>query len=165
MAIPLPRSKLFVPGNRPERMLKAAELPADALSLDLEDAVPDAEKAGARLAVASFLRERPAGPREQHHVPGAEVADERLDVGRGHLALEADHEALADAAEELLHPPSFFLTASFTRLPSTDLPEAESAASAAFIALPMSLSELAPVSATALSTAACTSASLTSAGR
>lgn len=65
MAIPLPRSKLFVPGNRPERMLKAAELPADALSLDLEDAVPDGEKAGARLAVASFLRERPAGPRDQ----------------------------------------------------------------------------------------------------
>ena len=55
----LPRSKLFIPGNRPERMRKAAELPADALSLDLEDAVPPAEKAAARLAVVAFLRERP----------------------------------------------------------------------------------------------------------
>ena len=55
----LPRSKLFVPGNRPERMRKAAELSADALCLDLEDAVPAAEKAPAREAVVAFLRERP----------------------------------------------------------------------------------------------------------
>ena len=103
--------------------------------------------------------------REQHDAPDAELADERLHVGRGRVALEADHEALADAANEVLHPASFFLTASLTRLPSTALPEAASAASAAFIALPMSLGELAPVSATACSTAAAISASVTSAGR
>ena len=51
----LPRSKLFVPGNRAERMVRATELAADALSLDLEDAVPPAEKAAARKAVTEFL--------------------------------------------------------------------------------------------------------------
>jgi citrate lyase subunit beta/citryl-CoA lyase len=55
----LPRSKLFVPGNRPERMRKAALLEADALSLDLEDAVPPDEKAAARAAVVAFLAEVP----------------------------------------------------------------------------------------------------------
>lgn len=57
--IGLRRSKLFVPGNRPDRMAKAAETEADALSYDLEDAVPDSEKAAAREAVASFLRAHP----------------------------------------------------------------------------------------------------------
>ena len=61
----LPRSKLFVPGNRPERMRKALGIAADALSLDLEDAVPDAEKAAARTMVASFLREQSDGSRSQ----------------------------------------------------------------------------------------------------
>ncbi|MEO6268949.1 MAG: CoA ester lyase [Lautropia sp.] len=55
----LPRSKLFVPGNRPERMHKAVALPADAVCLDLEDAVPPAEKANARAAVVKFLRGQP----------------------------------------------------------------------------------------------------------
>jgi citrate lyase subunit beta/citryl-CoA lyase len=55
----LPRSKLFVPGNRPERMRKAAMLEADALSFDLEDAVPPDEKAAARSAVVAFLEEAP----------------------------------------------------------------------------------------------------------
>lgn len=55
----LPRSKLFVPGNRPERMRKAALLEADALSLDLEDAVPPHEKEAARAAVVAFLKEAP----------------------------------------------------------------------------------------------------------
>ena len=55
----LPRSKLFVPENQPKRMRKAALLPADALSLDLEDAVPPQEKAAARVAVLAFLQEAP----------------------------------------------------------------------------------------------------------
>ena len=59
----LPRSKLFVPGNRPERMRKAALLEADALSLDLEDAVPPDEKERHRAAVVAFLKEAP--PRQQ----------------------------------------------------------------------------------------------------
>ena len=62
-------------------------------------------------------------------------------------------------------PPSRFLTASFTRLPSAGLPVAASAASAAFNAEPMSYIETAPDSATASSTAAAMSASLASAGK
>lgn len=50
------RSKLFVPGGRPELFAKAAASRADALSLDLEDAVPPERKAEARAAVASFIR-------------------------------------------------------------------------------------------------------------
>ncbi|MET1113651.1 MAG: CoA ester lyase [Comamonas sp.] len=45
------RSFLFVPGNRPERFEKAARSGADAVILDLEDAVPLADKAAARAAV------------------------------------------------------------------------------------------------------------------
>ncbi len=52
------RSKLFVPGSRPELFAKAAASAADALSLDLEDAVARDRKAEARAAVRSFLRGR-----------------------------------------------------------------------------------------------------------
>jgi len=51
----LPRSYLFVPGNRPERFAKALASGADALILDLEDSVPRSEKAAARNAVADWL--------------------------------------------------------------------------------------------------------------
>lgn len=46
------RTLLFVPGNRPERFEKAARSGADAIVLDLEDAVPQADKAAARAAIA-----------------------------------------------------------------------------------------------------------------
>ena len=52
------RSKLFVPGSRPEFFAKAVAGAADALSFDLEDAVVPARKAEARAAVAAFLRGR-----------------------------------------------------------------------------------------------------------
>jgi crotonobetainyl-CoA:carnitine CoA-transferase CaiB-like acyl-CoA transferase/citrate lyase beta subunit len=50
------RSKLFVPGSRPELFAKALSGQADAISIDLEDAVPEARKEEARAAVAQFLR-------------------------------------------------------------------------------------------------------------
>lgn len=50
------RSLLFVPGDRPERMVKALASGADALILDLEDAVAASAKPAARAAVAEFLR-------------------------------------------------------------------------------------------------------------
>lgn len=50
------RSLLFVPGNRPERFDKAAASGADAIILDLEDAVATPDKAHARDAVAAWLR-------------------------------------------------------------------------------------------------------------
>jgi citrate lyase subunit beta/citryl-CoA lyase len=49
------RSKLFVPGSRPELFPKALSGPADALSFDLEDAVAEARKAEAREQVRALL--------------------------------------------------------------------------------------------------------------
>jgi citrate lyase subunit beta/citryl-CoA lyase len=50
-----PRSYLFVPANRPERFPKACASGADAVIVDLEDAVPPAERIAARRAVAAWL--------------------------------------------------------------------------------------------------------------
>lgn len=50
------RSKLFVPGVRPELFPKALASAADALSFDLEDSVPEALKPEARDQVAAFVR-------------------------------------------------------------------------------------------------------------
>ena len=54
------RSYLFVPGSRPDRFDKALAAGADAVIIDLEDAVPPAEKAVARRHVAGWLS--PAHP-------------------------------------------------------------------------------------------------------
>ena len=54
------RSFLFVPGNRPERFAKALAAGADAVIVDLEDAVAPADKAAAREALAAWLS--PAQP-------------------------------------------------------------------------------------------------------
>ena len=50
------RSKLFVPGSRPELFAKAMASEADGLSFDLEDAVDEAMKDEARAELARFLR-------------------------------------------------------------------------------------------------------------
>ena len=49
------RSWLFTPGARPERFGKAAEVGADVLIIDLEDAVAPADKPMARAAALEFL--------------------------------------------------------------------------------------------------------------
>ena len=54
MAELAPRSYLFVPGNRPERIAKAIASGADAVLVDLEDAVPPEEKLAARAAVREW---------------------------------------------------------------------------------------------------------------
>ncbi|MDQ7849765.1 MAG: CoA ester lyase [Armatimonadota bacterium] len=51
------RSVLFVPGDQPQMQAKARTLPADAIVLDLEDAVAPAHKAAARLQVHRALEE------------------------------------------------------------------------------------------------------------
>jgi citrate lyase subunit beta/citryl-CoA lyase len=61
----LRRSLLITPGNRPDRLAKAATLPADVLVLDLEDGVPSGQKDAARAAVAQFLATADCGPRER----------------------------------------------------------------------------------------------------
>ncbi len=54
------RSKLFVPGSRPEFFAKALASEADALSFDLEDSVTESRKAEARATVGEFLASEPA---------------------------------------------------------------------------------------------------------
>ena len=54
-----PRSFLFAPGNHARRVEKALTLPADAVILDLEDAVAISEKPATRdLVVKTFARTR-----------------------------------------------------------------------------------------------------------
>ncbi|WP_108660677.1 HpcH/HpaI aldolase/citrate lyase family protein [Acuticoccus kandeliae] len=56
-----PRSYLFVPGDRADRFAKAAASGADAIILDLEDAVAPSAKEGAREAVAAWFAGGGAG--------------------------------------------------------------------------------------------------------
>jgi len=53
------RTALFTPGNRLERAEKAVGLGADAVIIDLEDAVPIAEKESSRVLVRKVLEEHP----------------------------------------------------------------------------------------------------------
>lgn len=61
----LRRSLLITPGNRPERLAKAATLAADTLVLDLEDGVAPDEKAAARRRITEFLGVADCGTRER----------------------------------------------------------------------------------------------------
>jgi len=49
------RSILFAPGNEPRKVQKVGQFGADAVVLDLEDAVPDAEKAATRQSIHGAL--------------------------------------------------------------------------------------------------------------
>jgi citrate lyase subunit beta/citryl-CoA lyase len=55
MSMPAPRSYLFVPADRHERYAKAVASGADAVVVDLEDAVAEAAKVGARSLLAQWL--------------------------------------------------------------------------------------------------------------
>jgi citrate lyase subunit beta/citryl-CoA lyase len=55
------RSYLYVPGDAPEKLAKASGRGADALIVDLEDAVAPAAKESARDIVSKWLQEREAG--------------------------------------------------------------------------------------------------------
>lgn len=57
----IPRSWLYVPGHHPERVQKALASTADAVVVDLEDAVPAAMKDQARRETVALLADRPAG--------------------------------------------------------------------------------------------------------
>ncbi len=55
MPMPVRRSYLFVPGNRPDRFAKALAAGADVVIVDLEDAVPPPDKVAAREHVGRWL--------------------------------------------------------------------------------------------------------------
>ncbi|MEV4692411.1 CoA ester lyase [Micromonospora echinospora] len=79
------RSYLYVPGDRADLLDKAAGRGADALVLDLEDAVTPARKAQARETVAGFLgAAAPSGPELWVRINSDQV--------------EADVEVLSNAA-------------------------------------------------------------------
>ncbi|GAA4335386.1 citrate (pro-3S)-lyase subunit beta [Pigmentiphaga soli] len=59
------RSKLFVPGSRPELFAKAFASAADGISIDLEDAVAEARKPQARMAVKDWLQQHAHGMAEK----------------------------------------------------------------------------------------------------
>ena len=62
------RTALFVPGNRPDRFAKAAAAGADLVLIDLEDAVPAADKAQARTHTDAWLAAgHPAAVRVNAH--------------------------------------------------------------------------------------------------
>lgn len=73
---------LYVPGDRPDRFAKAVASGADAVILDLEDAVTPPRKAYARTAVAEFVA-------EPHEVPVYVriAAPEDLPAARGAAGL------------------------------------------------------------------------------
>lgn len=58
----VPRTLLFVPGDRPERIATALRSDADAVAVDLEDAVAEASKAAARRSATTAILAAP--PRE-----------------------------------------------------------------------------------------------------
>ena len=90
------RSKLFVPGSRPELFAKAMAGEADALSIDLEDAVDESRKAEARAAVKEFLRSLPADKSKTIIVRVNGIATEHF---------EADVEAIAGPGLDLINVP------------------------------------------------------------
>lgn len=90
------RTKLFVPGSRPELFAKALFGEADALSIDLEDAVDESRKIEARAAVAEFLASLPANKAKTIIVRVNGIATE-------HFA--ADVEAIAGPGLDLINLP------------------------------------------------------------
>ena len=91
------RSKLFVPGSRPELFMKALQGQADAISIDLEDAVADHRKDEARALVAGFLQSPEA-------LASDKVIIVRVNaIGSPHF--EADVMAVAQGALALLNLP------------------------------------------------------------
>lgn len=69
------RSYLYVPGHRPDRFAKAASSGADAIVLDLEDAVPVGAKDDARAAVRDGIGGL-TGPEVWVRVNGGELLEE-----------------------------------------------------------------------------------------
>lgn len=89
LATMLPRSFLYVPTVRPELFAKAEGGPADALILDLEDAVPAARKDEARAQLRDWLGTR---------APRSENAHSEIWVRVDPDALEADLDAAVSPA-------------------------------------------------------------------
>ena len=62
------RSIFYVPGNNPKFIEKAPTIPADIITLDLEDAVPPSEKENARKMIVENMHKI-----AKESVSGAEI--------------------------------------------------------------------------------------------
>ncbi len=94
---PLLRSKLFVPGSRPEFFPKALASAADAISFDLEDAVAEDRKAEARELVGRALASPEFGAARQAVIVRVNA------LGTPHFA--ADLSAIVSPRLDLLNVP------------------------------------------------------------
>ena len=79
------RSLLFTPGNRLDRVPKALAAGADAVILDLEDAVGAADKLASRTAVTAFFATAEPGLRATAMI-GVRVNSLQSELGRADLA-------------------------------------------------------------------------------
>lgn len=79
------RSLLFTPGNRLDRVPKALAAGADAVILDLEDAVGAADKLASRAAVTAFFAAAEPGLRASAMI-GVRVNSLQSELGRADLA-------------------------------------------------------------------------------
>jgi citrate lyase subunit beta / citryl-CoA lyase len=78
-AVPFTRSFLYVPGDRPDRVAKAFDAGADAILIDLEDAVAFSAKDAARQVAVDNLRGRTGeGPQIWIRINSGEIG--RLDA-------------------------------------------------------------------------------------
>lgn len=74
------RALLFVPGDSPRKFERAAASAADALILDVEDSVAQAQKPAARAAVREMLAVAPAGKQLWVRINALETADALADL-------------------------------------------------------------------------------------
>ena len=110
------RSKLFVPGSRPELFAKALASDADAISIDLEDSVAESRKDEARAYVSEFLQ-------SDDVVTSNKVIIVRCNaLGTAHF--EADLSALVQPTVELVNLPKVE-SAADVRLAAEALKQAE----------------------------------------
>ena len=90
------RSLLFVPADSERKLAKGAAVGADALILDLEDAVAPDRKPAARAMATEYLK----AARQQAQRPRLYVRINSLDTGM----LEADLSVIAGAPDTILLP-------------------------------------------------------------
>ncbi|MBR0551629.1 HpcH/HpaI aldolase/citrate lyase family protein [Stakelama marina] len=93
-----PRTALFLPASNPRAIAKARTLEADIILLDLEDAVPAAQKEAARDAAVAAAQDGFDGKLLAIRVNGAESAEHGADIAA--VANSAADFAILPKAEE-----------------------------------------------------------------
>ena len=119
------RSYLYVPADRPEMLAKAADRGADALIVDLEDAVAPSRKVEARRALSDFL----PGPGETwvrvNNHPELLADDVAASAGATGIVLpKADPEALSQVTSMTSLPITALIETAAGLLAATELASA-----------------------------------------